>query len=288
MSETVPLRLLGVGPQRSGTTWLDTHLRRHPALALPAHVKETFFFDRHWARGLDDYRRHFPPEAESHASGVGWAEVAPTLFDVPEAPGRVSGVAPGVRAVILLRDPVERAVSLYRHHAARGRVGADLWEAASAFPSILTAGDYAEHVERWIGALGRERVYVALLQDVAATPDATLRALTDWAGLAPLAPSPEAGRRVNAGGGTRFPALARVAAGAVAALHAARLHRVVAAGKRLGLNRVYRGGEAPEVSAGVRQRLADRYAPHVAYVERLLQRETGWSCTASPGGSPEA
>ena len=278
MSETLPLRLLGVGPQRTGTTWLDAQLRRHPDLALPAHVKETFFFDRHWDRGLSDYRRHFPaPEASAPNASGGWAEVAPTYFDAPDVPARVARLAPNARAVIALRDPVDRAVSLYRHHHSKGRVGADFWQAARAFPSILTAGDYAEHVPRWTDALGRDRVLVILLQDISARPDATLRILTDWAGLAPLATAPEALARVNAGGGARFPALASVAARTVAALHHARLHRIVAAGKRLGLDGVYRGAAPPEVSASVKRELTQRYSPHVDFVETLLSRETGWS-----------
>src|SRR5438552_583612 len=43
------IRFFGLGPQRSGSTWLDVCLRQHPQCALPVKTKETFFYDRHFA-----------------------------------------------------------------------------------------------------------------------------------------------------------------------------------------------------------------------------------------------
>lgn len=285
MSETVPLRLVGVGPQRTGSTWLDVQLRRHPDLALPEHVKETFFFDRHWSRGPADYRSHFASGAEA------WAEVGPTYFDHPEAPARIRSLAPEARIVVTLRDPIDRAVSLYQHHARKGRVGADFWAAAEAQPSILTAGDYADHIGLWRETFGEDRILILLLDDIQADPGAALSRLTGWAGLAPLAPEADARERVNAASAPRFPLAAKVAARAVTFLRDARLHRLVEVGKRLGLNRVYGGSDAPPptISDADRQRLAVRYAPHVEAVERLLGRDLGWLASdASPSLAPEA
>ncbi|MEL6614570.1 MAG: sulfotransferase domain-containing protein [Bacteroidota bacterium] len=279
MSETVPLRLVGVGPQRTGSTWLDVQLRRHPGLAMPEHVKETFFFDRHYARGLTDYRSHFASGAEA------WAEIGPTYFDHPEAPARIRLASPEARIVVTLRDPIDRAVSLFQHHARKGRVGTEFWAAAEAQPSILTAGDYADHLGLWRETFGDENVLVLLLDDIQADPAAALARLTDWAGIAPLAPEAAARERVNAASAPRFPLAAKVAARAVTFLRDARLHRVVELGKRLGLQRVYGGSDAPPptITAADRQRLAERYAPHVAAVEALLGRDLGW---LSPPDAP--
>ena len=180
--------------------------------------------------------------------------------------------------MIPLRDPVDRAVSLFQHHHRKGRVPDDLWRAAETEPSILTAGDYAEHVGRWRETLGEDRVLVVLLDDIETDPAGVLAQITTWAGLSPLAPAEDADRRVNVASAPRWPLAAKLAASAVTALHAARLHRVVALGKRIGLNRVYSGAstEPPGITSDDRQRLVERYAPHVAYVEELLGCETGW------------
>lgn len=271
MSESIPLRLVGVGPQRTGSTWLDHQLRRHPDLTLPSHVKETFFFDRHWERGLADYQAHFQASAEA------WAEIGPTYFDDPEVPTRILSVAPEVRAVIPLRDPVDRAESLWLHHLRKGRVPADFWVAVETQPRILTAGDYAEHVGRWQTVLGKDRVLVILLDDIHHDPQRVLDRITAFAGLSPLTASTDAEERVNTASSPRFPWLAKAAARAVTTLRDARLHRVVEAGKALGLGRVFGGGIAPpSLAEGDRLRLAERYAPHVAFVDDLLDRPTGW------------
>ena len=278
--ETIPLRLVCVGPQRTGSTWWDRQLRRHPDLALPRHVKETFFFDRHWERGLADYRAHFPSAAPA------WAEVGPTYFDDPLAPGRIVRVAPEVRAVVTLRDPVQRAVSLWHHHLRKGRVPDDFWRAADAFPSILTAGDYATHLARWEDAVGRNRVLILRLEDIRTRPQAAMDSLTDFAGLSRLPVSDRADQRVNTASVPRFPWLAAWSARAVTTLRDARLHRIVECGKSLGLARVYRGGSPPpDLSEDDRERLATRYAPHIRAVEQRLGRPTGWR--RPNGGSRE-
>ncbi|MEM1056682.1 MAG: sulfotransferase [Bacteroidota bacterium] len=277
MSERLPLRLVGVGPQRTGSTWLDQQLRRHPDLAFPTHVKETFFFDRHWSRGLADYRAHFPRGATA------WAEIGPTYFDHAEAPARIAEVAPEAAVVVTLRDPVDRAVSLWQHHLRKGRVSRDFWDAAESIPTILTAGDYAEHVSRWQAAFGQDRVLVLLTDDLRGGPQYTLDAITDHVSLPRLGVTADATERVNAASAPRFPLAAKLAARAVTTLRDARLHRVVEVGKKLGLARVYSGGsEAPPTLAPEdREKLAERYAPHVAFVDDLLGRPTGWLAPAS-------
>ena len=44
---------LGIGAQRSGTTWLYEQLRGHPQVVMSSKRKEIHFFDRHYDRGLD-------------------------------------------------------------------------------------------------------------------------------------------------------------------------------------------------------------------------------------------
>ena len=78
-------------------------------------------------------------------------EIAPTCFDDPAVPERVYAHNPECRILVSLRHPVERAQSLYRHHLTRGRVTGTFTDAAARIPRILDAGNYREHVSRWLG-----------------------------------------------------------------------------------------------------------------------------------------
>ena len=101
---------LGIGTQKGGTTFLHGLLQQHPEVYL-AHPKEVHYFSLHHQRGLDWYGRHF----EVAAPGQQCGEVTPYYLFHPYAPGRIAAELPGVKLIVLLRDPVERALSQYFH-----------------------------------------------------------------------------------------------------------------------------------------------------------------------------
>ena len=49
---------LGIGAQKSGTTWLYENLKKHPQLYLPK-TKEIHFFDWHFYKSIKWYCQHF-------------------------------------------------------------------------------------------------------------------------------------------------------------------------------------------------------------------------------------
>ena len=118
---------LGVGTQKGGTTYLYELLKRHPQVFL-AEPKEQHFFSLHWQRGVDWYRKQFASAAESQICG----EITPYYLFHPEAPARIQSLLPNVKLIVLLRDPVERALSQYFHSRRLGFEHLDLEEAFSA------------------------------------------------------------------------------------------------------------------------------------------------------------
>lgn len=261
----------GIGPQKTGTTWLDECLRHHPALCLPDRVRETFFLDRRFDRGWDWYWSHF----EGCSAGQTPVEVAPTWFDAAGAPGRLHAHNPECRVVATLRDPAERSWSLYLHQRRKGRVGADFRRAAEEIPRIVGASRYAEHLPRWTGRFGRERVHVILLDDAAERPLAVLRGLYRFLGIEPPAEPPDAAtERVYPASLPRFPALARWATRVSAWLRDRGHHRLVDAVKDAGGKLAYRGGGArPDLPPELRAELADEFDEDVRYVEELTGRD---------------
>jgi hypothetical protein len=277
---------VGVGPQRTGTTWLDRMLRAHPALCLPQDVKETMFFDRRYQKGKGWYAWHFRHCEEAGLSG----EVAPTYFDSEEARIRLQAHNPAAKVIVTLRDPAERAFSLYLHHRRKGRVRGTFREAVARIPRIIEAGHYARHVPGWMKAFGRDHVHFVLLEDIKARPERTLERLYTFLGVSPAeASSAVAEEKVNAATMTRFPRLARAAAALATKLRARRLHRLVEWGKRLGLKRVFASGseaKIPELSPDERQELTATYACDIAYVEEMLGRDlAGWSRAVNESSS---
>ena len=102
------LAAVGVGPQRTGSSWLWECLRRHPALCFPAAVKETHFLDERFERGWAWYAAHFAHRRVDQRC----VEISATYFDVPAAAERLHAHAPDCRVIVTLRDPAARAFSV--------------------------------------------------------------------------------------------------------------------------------------------------------------------------------
>lgn len=216
-SVTQPIRmtpsLLIVGAQRCGTTSLFKALSQHPAVIPPALRKGIHYFDMHYERGSGWYRAHFPLEISSQIvkrrAGVDalTLESSPYYMFHPLAGRRLAQDLPGVRLLVLVRDPVERAYSAHSHETARGyeiepferaielepqRTSgeAELMVADPAYDSFdlqhhayLERGRYVEQLRRLEAHVGRERIHVVDSQQFFDTPDRVFAEVTDFLGI---------------------------------------------------------------------------------------------------------
>lgn len=191
---TSPWRMLPgflvVGGQRCGTTSMYRTLAQHPAVLKAVRHKGVHYFDTDYDRGMGWYRAHFPLQrtARSVQRRVGTApltfESSPYYMFHPLAADRIAEDLPGIKIIVLLRDPVERAYSAHAHELARGYEDQDFETALAledsrlegeterliADPSYrshshqhhgyLNRGRYIEHLLRLEKVFGRDRMHV--------------------------------------------------------------------------------------------------------------------------------
>lgn len=160
-----------IGSQRCGTTSLYTYLAQHPQILTPI-KKEMDFFSWHFERGIDWYLAHFPPMPPGEQFLTG--EASPSYFDSREAPERLYSLFPEAKLIVLLRNPVDRAISqFYRltglNWEARSldRVISDEIERLSQNPeyiigeepgNYLARGRYIEFIKNWRAFFPQETV----------------------------------------------------------------------------------------------------------------------------------
>ncbi len=255
------------GARRCGTTWLHRCLAEHPEIALPAATKELFFFDRNWARGADWYARHFRGCPPGRLRG----EVSPSYFTAPEAPARIKGLLPDVRLVFVLRNPLERAVSLYHHLHIGGDIDVPLEAALDTGHDFLREGFYAEHLQRYRDLFADGRIFVLIREDA------------DEGGLAPLfaflgvrsdfvPPSLHERINVRREARARLPALA--AARLSRALHHAGWHGAVEWAKAAGADKLFvRRRTAARASAAIAKRVHEIYDDDTRRLGQMLGRD---------------
>ncbi len=242
------------GAQRCGTTSLFRALVAHPSVLGPVHHKGVNYFDINYARGWAWYQGHFPLRSVARVRA---RSGAPVTFEAsgyyayhPHAATRLARDLPDVKVVVMLRDPVERAYSAYKHERARGfetepfaralaledeRVEADL-ERMRADPdhagfshrhhSYRRRGQYAEQLQRFVDLLGRDRLHVVDSARFFAAPQEEFARLTDFLGLARH--DGTAYDRWNARPGTDMPVAAEATLRAALAPHDAALEELLA------------------------------------------------------------
>ncbi|MBT8484247.1 MAG: sulfotransferase [Phycisphaerales bacterium] len=186
------LTFLVVGCQRCGTTWIDAALREHPQIYLPAQ-KQTYFFERHYDRGIEWYLRQFDGANTQHRA-VG--EVA-TGYCLTGVVARMAKHLPHVKLIMAMRHPVERAYSnfLTRRVESGWR---SFEQAIEQDPDLLERGQYIEQIERLEKHYDRSRMHFLIYDDLLANDRAYLESILSFLGVDHDFDSSMIGQRMNA------------------------------------------------------------------------------------------
>jgi len=133
-----------------------------------------------WHRGPDWYAGHFV--AGSPVRG----ESSPG-YTSPSHPGvaqRMAKLIPWARLVYLVRDPVDRALSQYRHHRAEGSETRPLDEALLDRNSQYVArGRYHERLLPFLEHFGRRQIAIVAREEMLTQRRSTLRSLFGLLGV---------------------------------------------------------------------------------------------------------
>jgi len=170
---------LGIGAQRSGTTWLVDLMTQHPQVGLGTNGKK----EQHLLHKVGDdripaseYLDLFPDD------GVMRGDWTPQYLRHASTPAAAARLLPGVPILVLLRDPVERFRSAMRLAATRGQS----WPYPVPITVQTWTGCYADQLDMWAQAVGRERLQVMVFETVRDDAQGTVDALWKLLGLDPV------------------------------------------------------------------------------------------------------
>lgn len=179
------LRFLGIGAQKSGTTWLYRRLLAHPQLGFPA-GKELHFWDRISAD--TDVRSYFERFRHPHRHE---GEITPAYAILqPDVIRQIHAGAPDLRLIYLLRNPVERAWSSAQMALARAEMepqeASERWY-LDHFRSqgSLARGDYARCIRNWRAVFARDQLLILPYESLLSDPGELLRRCCAHIGVAP-------------------------------------------------------------------------------------------------------
>jgi hypothetical protein len=197
---------LVIGAAKSGTTSLHAYLRQHPELFLPESKEPHFFCAPGDGTPVgfvgvgSEWERLFVADPDAYAelfAGAGTrrtGECSNSYLVDPDAAPRIVAVNPDVRLIVMMRDPLERAISNWRMWRRWGGEDLELIDAIAeerlrmeqgwCFPSLyLLPGLYLEHLERWEQHVDRSQLCLVLTDELQSNRVATLQRIFTHIGV---------------------------------------------------------------------------------------------------------
>jgi hypothetical protein len=185
------------GTQKGGTSALDRYMRAHPEICM-ANRKEVHFFDcaKHFQSRPVNYRNYhlaFSPKAGHRLLG----ESTPIYMYWYDAPRRIWQYNPNIKAIFLLRNPIERAFSHWNMERARGLESLPFWDAIQsenlrcreALPyqhrifSYVDRGFYSEQLRRFWTYIPKDQTLVLKTDDLKEKPTETFKRVCCFLGI---------------------------------------------------------------------------------------------------------
>lgn len=172
-----------IGAMKCGTTTLYRYLALHPEVDM-SRDKETDFFvaEKNWDKGLAWYSNQF-----SHADRVR-GEASPNYTkcsDFPGVAGRIAETCPEVKLIYIVREPVSRAESQYRHSFIMEGLDGDLeaFETSPQYRHILDSSHYARQAEEYLRLFPKEAFLFLDFDELRHDPQAVMDKVTDHIGV---------------------------------------------------------------------------------------------------------
>ncbi|KAM6898036.1 heparan sulfate glucosamine 3-O-sulfotransferase 2-like [Lycodopsis pacificus] len=175
-----------VGVKKGGTRAVLEFIRIHPDVRAAG--TETHFFDRHYDRGLEWYRGLMPRTLESQLT----MEKTPSYFVTKETPHRISAMSRDTKLIVVVRDPVTRAISDYTQTLSKTPDLPSFQDLAFRNQSLgivdtswnaIRIGLYALHLENWLRYFPLAQIHFVSGERLITDPAGELARVQDFLGL---------------------------------------------------------------------------------------------------------
>lgn len=186
-----------LGAAKCGTTNLHNTLINHPEIFLPP-TKELSFLSSDQDKHINNTAKYFEIfDAANGAKAIG--EASPNYIVDPMTPRIMKGLFPNAKFIITLRNPADKAHSMYMQLKKTG------WEHHTTFEKALAAEEqrfnskkfksknqyfyhflyyrgslFGEQVQRYLELFPREQFYIMTLNDLKNDFDGTIKSILEF------------------------------------------------------------------------------------------------------------
>lgn len=263
---------VGVGAQRSGTTWMTNVLATHPDIFIPR--REIHYFSRYLDRGRTWYEAIFPDQDKA-AGYKAIGESSPAYMAHEDVPRQMHMLIPDAKIIVNLRDPVARSYSEYTAFCKtnNGRMTFD--DFLKEHPKATTRSLYSEQLKRLFAYYPRERVLILNFDRFVRDNSYLTEQLAEFLDVDADKFDLEAARSQNSSYMPRFPGLLAAVVKGQRMLERHDIHWTMRLGHALGLKRLFKPNESkaakfPRLGEAERRELFEQFAADVEELEGLI------------------
>jgi hypothetical protein len=243
--------------------------RQHPQLNVSTN-KEPHYFSNNYDRGEEWYLQNW--NSDDRPRG----EFSTSYLYSEAAIRRMAGDCPAVRVIVMIRHPVDRAIS-HLKHVMRGGAYDDVESALDAHPEVVHNSRYAERVAALEEAFGPDQVCVEFFPDVKDAPGDLLTRVFSFLEVDSTFSPDGLDEVVGRGFEPRFPMLDRVRMAIYRTLKRSGFFALIQLVKRSGVTKLYkRLNDEGRESRGEKKELRSLLQKHTHLYRtdlcRLVQR----------------
>jgi len=289
LDQPVKIDFVGIGPPKSGTTWLGHILAAHPQICMSEPKEVNFFNDslsfnrsynhRNFHRGLSWYTKHFRHCKEGQVKG----EVTPRYILDPVVPQRLYEHNPDVKIIVTLRNPFDRIISHYHsakdfHHSEKRSFSVAIREE----PEYIYACLYYKNLQPFLSYFDLKQIFFVDLDEVKTDAENVLRGLYAFLGVDPDFKPSFSEKKSNPARATHSVWLRKLTGSVHRTMVALGFSSVILFLKRLGLGRMINRvnsrpiEEVAKISDEDRAYIRSKIKEDVSKLEALLSRQFGW------------
>lgn len=173
-----------IGAAKSATTTLTTILPRHPDFFI-SKPKEPKFFGRCYDKGWQWYGRLFSDGRNKAFRGEGSTMYASQLQGFRHAPELMRLYLPDLKLIYVVRNPLDRIVSQWRHVKGRHPDTSDFSELLRSRhlrKLVVGCSLYHMQLERYRAHYPDNQIHCLTFEDLVRDPKGTLRSLLGFLG----------------------------------------------------------------------------------------------------------
>jgi hypothetical protein len=184
-----PPDFLILGGQKCGTTSMASALREHPEIFVPRTKEATHFgFVNDDEVGGSHYQSFFSGWSGQPVVG----EATPEYLVTPRSAEQICRFLPEVKAIVQLRNPIDRAYSAYWHGERAGWLSGGFKKAVDAefasshsdtrpFHDLIRRGQYSEQLQWYFDqGFDRDQMLVLLFDDILTDTSGALRTVQEF------------------------------------------------------------------------------------------------------------